>query len=77
MNLFFSPSDGELVLSTASRLLESFRKMCPYAVEDALASLRNGQPAEHAGRVIMAAIQIIQDQLRQDASEKQKTLLAT
>jgi peptidoglycan hydrolase CwlO-like protein len=74
MSLFFAQTDPEIILNTASQLLEVFRKMCPYAVEDALASLRNGQPAEHAGRIIMAAIQMGQAQFQQEASEKQQAL---
>ena len=74
MNRFFSSPDDELVLNTISRLLEGFRKIYPSAVDEAVAALRNGQTVEETGRMIAAATQTAQDQLRQDASEKQKTL---
>ena len=74
MNLFFSPSDSEIILNTVSRLLEGFQKMYPDAVDEAVAVLRNGRSAEQAGRIIATAVQTAQDQLLQDASGKQKTL---
>jgi len=74
VNLFFSPSDSEIILNTVSRLLEGFQKMYPDAVDEAVAVLRNGRSVEQAGRIIATAVQTAQDQLLQDASGKQKTL---
>jgi len=70
MNRFFSSPDDELILNTVSRLLEGFGKMYPDAVDEAIASLKNGQFVEQAGRMIATAVQTAQDQLQQEASGK-------
>lgn len=79
MSLFFQGyhTDNELILNTASQMLEPFRQAYPKAIEEALTIIRSGQPVEGAGRVMLETIQTLLAQSKQEGIEKQAALQKT
>jgi chromosome segregation ATPase len=56
MSLFFSSQDDNLIVQTASQLLEPFRADYPEAVQAAMNAIQSGQPIERGGRILVEAV---------------------
>jgi hypothetical protein len=74
MGLFFSSQDDNMIVQTASQLLEPFRADYPEAVQSTITAIQSGQPIERGGRILADAIQAALHTAKQEwETEKRST----
>jgi hypothetical protein len=74
MSLFFSSQDDNLIVQTASQLLEPFRADFPDAVQAAMNAIQSGQPIERGGRILMEAMQASYDAAKQEWETEKRSM---